>query len=134
MAKRHNLKSKEIRQLYDLLYKYENEFHKYNNTTDTFAPALASFLDDAKADIYLGTINKANQKEALNHTGYFLYKQSNDPNRCYWLIRHLRDTFAHGGIIRHKKGKYIKFKERQRTLEGYLPDVLFTHFLLSLPK
>ena len=133
---RHNIKSSEIRSLYDLLFRYEKEFYKYKNSTDTFAPALASLLDDAKADIYLGKINKANQDEAKNHRGYFLFRQSNDTNRCYWLIRHQRDTFAHGGIVRHKhkEENYVKFKERQNTLEGYLPDSLFIQILSRLPK
>lgn len=126
----HNLKSCEIRKLYDILYKYEKRLKSKKKNSEVLIPDLMTFL--SSNDIYLGVLNRNVTVQAKRHAGYFLYKQSNDFNKCYWLIKHIRDTFAHGGIER--KSTSIIFKEKQRTLDGKIPDRLFMALLNILVK
>lgn len=132
MGTKHNLKSAEIRALYELLCRYESKYYNQRDSTDTFSLSLMTFINDN--EIYLGRLNRNEIIKQNNSNSFFLYKQSNDANRLYWLIRHIRDCFAHGGIVRNKKNKQVHFKERKKTLRGTLSDDLFKLLLNSLPK
>lgn len=131
--KRHNLKSSEIKRLYDALFRYELFYYQFKKTatTDNLIPALAAFLDEQ--DIYLGRNLKSEIAKTNGMTGFFLYNESLSPSRVFWLYKHIRDAFAHGGIIRSKKKKIVKFKEKQKTLTGVLTDSQFNAFLSCLP-
>ena len=132
--KRHNLKNSEIKKLYDALFRYEVSLINYKNkpTTDTFIPALSAFLDENS--IYLNKNIKSEIKNTNGTIGFFLYREALSTDRVFWLLKHIRDAFAHGGIIRSKTKKIVKFQEKQKTLTGVLSDEQFTNFLNCLPK
>ena len=81
--KRHNLKSSEIKRLYDALFRYELLYSQFKKTatTDNLIPAIAAFLDEQ--GIYLGRNLKSEIAKTNGLTGFFLYNESLSPSRVF---------------------------------------------------
>ena len=105
----HNLQSAEIRQMYDLLYKYEHKLSMLKQKDAISIANLDNFLQTN--DIYIDIINKANEMKVVTHNGYILFSQAQKAERDYWFIRHLRNAFAHGFVGYNKKTGNICFKD-----------------------
>lgn len=126
----HGLNNNIIRQMYDLLYKFEREIGGVVQRDDYSIMDLDSFLNSN--DIYLGTNNNANRNEACNHKGYLLFRQANDTYRDYWLVKHLRNAFAHGFVEYVKKEDKIRVKDGEKKIEGKISKDLFIPFVKLL--
>ncbi len=127
----HNLQSAEIRQMYDLLYKFERNLGKIQQKESVSIVNLDPFLQ--ANDIYIEKITKANEAIAITHNGYILFGQVHKPERDYYLIKHLRNAFAHGFVEYKKTGKII-FKDGEKKIKCEIHRPLFKPLFQLLIK
>ena len=128
----HNLSSKEIRKMYNLLYRFEHVLHRVMDKTQIMVESLPKFQEDN--DIYIDTINKENELEGKKHRGFFLYRQAKSEEKAYRLISHLRNAFAHGFVELNKKTVCVSFKDGDRKIKGELPRELVVPLIELLYK
>lgn len=128
----HHLQSAEIRQMYDLLYKYERRLDTIKQKDSISIADLDIFLQTN--DIYIDVINKANEIKAVTHNGYILFGQAQKAERDYWLIRHLRNAFAHGFVEFNKKNGRVCFKDGKKKIKCEIPRQLVIPLFQHLNK
>lgn len=124
----HNLTSKQIRILYDISYVFEQLFASNSTSTDNLTPLIAKFFDSTPG-FYIGPNNKENRNEAKKYLGYCLFQQANKTNRCYWFIKHLRNSFAHARIIRDSKQYFVDIKLGKRQFLCHFSREMFEQLL-----
>jgi len=127
----HKLHSSEIRQMYDLLYKYELKLKNVQDKQSISIVSLDPFLNNE--DIYIDTISKAHEENGRKHAGYILFMKANDSEKNYWLIKRIRDAFAHG-YIKYENNGNIKIKDGEKKIKGEIPRSLFKTLIKLLNK
>lgn len=122
----HNLKSPEIRKMYDFLYKYERKIKDVRPRESVYVEGLESFL--SMHDIYIAENIQTEKAEVTNHKGYFLYRQAKMGVKVYWLLRHLRDAFAHGFVEYDVKSGTVRFSDGEKKIAGLIQRELLEPF------
>ena len=92
--------------MYDLLYAYEKQLCHIADKKAFSISGIDLFLSNN--DIYVSTMSIAHEKIGNLHNGHILFRQANYSNRDYYLIRHIRNAFAHALVIANKKKGKIK--------------------------
>lgn len=128
----HNLKSAEIRQMYELLYKYERKLSKVNQKESVSIADLDFF--GKTHDIFVDTINKANETKAVTHNGYILFSNANKLDKDYYLIKRIRDAFAHGFVEVDKQTGMVCIKDGKRKIKSEIPRQLVIPLFKHLVK
>ena len=128
----HHLQSAEIRQMYDLLYKYERKLRIETQKDSITIAGLDSLLQTN--DIFIGTVTNINEQTGKAHNGYILFMQANAINRDYHLIRHIRNAFAHGFVELNKQTGRISFKDGKKKIKSELPRQVIIPLFQKLNK
>lgn len=102
--------------MFDYLKDYEDNIKQHYGNFDFDNKKFQEFI--STNDIYLGRLNKICKSNASKHQNYILFEQNKPKNKnndvIHHLLRHLRNTIAHGRI---NKAKNI-FQLEDRTVDG----------------
>ena len=126
----HNLTNTEIRQMYDLLYAYEKRLCHIADKKSFSISGLDLFLSNN--DIYVDTMSIAHANTGNLHNGHILFRQANASNRDFYLIRHIRNAFAHALVIANKKKGRIKMIAAPKSFKLEMPKQLTKPFFSLL--
>ena len=95
--------------MFDYLGEYENVIKKKRGQFDFNDKNLQNFL--SVNDIYLGSLNQKCTKNALMHKYSILFEQNkprgNTNDIVHHLLRHLRNSIAHGRITKKGNTTYL---------------------------
>lgn len=95
--------------MFDYLGEYENVIKKKRGQFDYNNKNLQNFL--FANDIYLGRLNQTCKKEAAKHNYSILFEQTKPQNKTndivHHLLRHLRNSIAHGRITKKGNTTYL---------------------------
>ena len=128
------LSGSNIVQLYNFLYKFEKELSNGFGTFDFEDNRLKSFMEDEK--ILLGSMCKTNEKKK-NSFKYFILWDDTKPktfkafpgnDSAYNLLRHIRNSIAHGNILSENRQKFSLEdynKANKLSMKGKISNKLF---------
>lgn len=130
------LSAKDKNILYDYLCLYEYDLKDKAGSFDLNCHELNSFLKMNR--IYLGALNKSEQKKSKKYSYTILYAQRrgdkvSKDDKVHHLLRHIRNSIAHG-LIKKRKGNIVslqdKGKQGQETMQGQI-DINLLYALLN---
>lgn len=102
------LSENDIKKAYQFIYVFEKEIHSRYGTFDFENQALLRFCQEYQ----IKKKEKRNTKSTDNYFWFNTVKPKDAPNNDYAhnLLRHIRNAFAHGGLIKEKNVFVIEDK------------------------
>ena len=114
------LSKEDIVRLYDYLYDYESLYKVEANNFDLKNEEFQTFLKNK--EILLGSLSATNRKKATSIANSILYDSSKNKtsgtDKLHHLLRHIRNSFAHGLITKKTINKKAYFVVHDKNLAG----------------
>lgn len=133
-------KQNDIPALYSFLFLYETELKTSVGLFDIENKELKVFLQ--KNQIYLGALNKTDEKKSKKYEWHILYRQNiNDKisknDKVHHLLRHIRNSIANCTIKKERGNIFLltdKKSNGENTMEGRIKVDLFYSLIENLIK